>query len=223
MIKQAGKGLLLLSGGFDSPVAGHLMKQQNLDIDAIHFSLEPVTDDTAEKKCIQLAKILGVRKVYVAKVGGAFSEIAARCTRRYYFVLSKRFMVRVAEIVARRDGYEFLVTGENLGQVSSQTLQNLTVIDAVARLPVLRPLLGFDKGEIIGLAKKLGTYEVSKGPEICDALGPDRPSTASDLPTILEEETKYDWQKSVDAVAGSTKADLVGAVSGKSGEKEASP
>jgi thiamine biosynthesis protein ThiI len=109
-------------------------------------------------------------------------------------------MVRVAEAVARRDGYSFLVTGENLGQVSSQTLQNLTVIDNAAGIPVLRPLLGFDKQEIISVAKTLGTYETSKGPEICDALGPDKPSTGATLPEILQEETNLDGEELVKKV-----------------------
>jgi len=186
------KGLLLLSGGFDSPVAGKLMQRQGLAVDAIHFSLEPVTDGVAEQKCLDLARVLALEKVYVAKVGEELAKIAARCTHRYYFVLSKRFMLRVAEVIARRDGYDYLITGENLGQVSSQTLQNLTVIDSAASMPVLRPLLGFDKNDIINVAKELGTYEISKGPEICDALGPDSPSTAASIPAILEEEAKID-------------------------------
>ena len=192
MSNQPRKGLLLLSGGFDSPVAGKLMQRQGLAVDAIHFSLEPVTDGVAEQKCLDLARVLALQKVYVAKVGEELARIAARCTRRYYFVLSKRFMLRVAEMIARRDGYDFLVTGENLGQVSSQTLQNLTVIDNAAGMTVLRPLLGFDKIDIINVAKELGTYDISKGPEICDALGPDSPATAASVPDILEEEAKID-------------------------------
>ena len=221
MVNIAGKGLLLLSGGFDSPVAGHLMKEQGVDIDAIHCSLEPITDDAAEKKCMELARIVGLRKMYVAKVGNAFTKIAAVCSHRFYFVLSKRLMVRVAEAVARRDGYGFLVTGENLGQVSSQTLQNLTVIDNAARIPVLRPLLGFDKQEIISVAKKLGTYETSKGPEICDALGPDKPSTAATLPEILQEEANLNGENLVEKVIGELeeRAIILGAQSG--GRKEA--
>lgn len=199
MVKISGKGLLLLSGGFDSPVAGRLMQKQGLAVDAIHFSLEPVTDGMAEQKCLDLVRVLSIEKLYAAKVGEELAKIAAKCTRRYYFVLSKRFMLRVAERVARRDGYGYLITGENLGQVSSQTLQNLTVIDSAARLTVLRPLLGFDKNEIINAAKEGGTYEISKGPEICDALGPDTPSTAALLPDILEEEAKLDLEALTEA------------------------
>ena len=220
MTRMTGRGLLLLSGGFDSPVAGHLMKRQGLDIDAIHFSLEPVTDDAAERKCMELAKIVGLRKVYVAKVGDAFTKIAASCSRRFYFVLSKRLMIRVAEFVAKRDGYGFLVTGENLGQVSSQTLQNLTVIDNAAKIPVLRPLLGFDKQEIISTAKELGTYETSKGPEICDALGPDKPATAAALSDVLQEESNLDGEALVREVVGGLKERAVPTPAGPADGKE---
>ena len=202
MVGKTGKGLLLISGGFDSPVAGLLMKKQGMIIDAIHFSLEPVTDDTAERKCMELARVLGLDRLFVVKIGDELAQIAARCTRRYYFVLSKRFMIRVAQRVAEKEGYGCLVTGENLGQVSSQTLQNLTVIDSAARIPVLRPLLGFDKQEIISISKEGGMYEISKGPEICDALGPETPSTAAALPAILEEEAKSDMGALIeDAIA----------------------
>jgi len=199
MVGQKGKGLLLLSGGFDSPVAGLLMMRQGFGIDAIHFSLEPVTDDAAERKCMELARVLGLERIFVAKVGEEMAQIAAKCTRRYYFVLSKRFMVRVSERVARKEGHGWLLTGENLGQVSSQTLQNLTIIDSAAGLPVLRPLLGFDKQEIIAISREGGMYEISKGPEICDVLGPETPSTAASLPAILEEESKIDCGALADA------------------------
>jgi thiamine biosynthesis protein ThiI len=137
-------------------------------------------------------EILDVPTLYVVRVGEAFAEVAHACHRRFYFVLTKRLMVRLADTIADREQAEVLVTGENLGQVSSQTLLNLKAIDAVARHPVLRPLIGMDKQEIVDRAKALGTYEVSKGPEICDLLGPPKPATQARLEQILEEETKLD-------------------------------
>ncbi len=201
-MKKKGKGLLLLSGGFDSPVAGHLMQKQGLRIEAVHFSLEPVTDDKAERKCMELARLLNLGRIYIARIGKELTMIASVCTHRYYFVLSKRFMLRVAERIAKQGDHNFLVTGENLGQVSSQTLQNLVTIDHAVKIPVLRPLLGFDKDEIIKAARGLGTYEVSKGPEICDALGPRGPSTASSDKAIEEEENKLELDAMVDTVIG---------------------
>lgn len=184
------RGVLLLSGGFDSPVAGHLMSRQGLELVAAHFSLEPITDDAGAVKARALSGILGLPRLYVVRVGEAFAEIARAANRRFYFVLTKRLMVRLADAIADREEASVLVTGENLGQVSSQTLASLRVIDAVARRPILRPLIGFDKQEIVDRAKALGTYEVSKGPEICDLLGPPRPSTHARLDQVLAEESK---------------------------------
>ena len=183
-------GVLLLSGGFDSPVAGHLMARQGLGLVAAHFSLEPITDDAAEVKTRALCGIIGVPTLYVVRVGEAFAEVAHAANRRFYFVLTKRLMVRLADAIADRERADVLVTGENLGQVSSQTLASLRAIDAVARHPMIRPLIGFDKQEIVDRAKAIGTYEVSKGPEICDLLGPPRPATHARLDQILEEEAK---------------------------------
>lgn len=186
------KAILLLSGGFDSPVAGRLMADQGFDVVAAHFSLEPITDAGSSVKSRKLVEILSIPTLYVVRVGEAFAEVAHACHRRFYFVLTKRLMVRLADAIADRESAEVLLTGENLGQVSSQTLMNLQAIDAVARHPVLRPLIGMDKQEIMDLAKRFGTYETSVGPEICDLLGPPRPATAARLEQIREEETKLD-------------------------------
>ena len=193
------KGILLLSGGFDSPVAGHLMAHQGLDLVATHFSLEPITDDAAAVKARTLCTILGIDSLYVVRVGEAFAEVAHAANRRFYFILTKRLMVRLADAVADREGADVLVTGENLGQVSSQTLASLRAIDAVARRPILRPLIGVDKQEIVDRAKAIGTYEVSKGPEICDLLGPPRPSTHARMNQILGEEAKLDMGRLISA------------------------
>ena len=186
------RALLLLSGGIDSPVAGHLMAERGLRLDGVHFSLEPITDDAAAVKSRKLAHAIGLGRLYVAVVGTAFADIASRCNRRLYFVLTKRLMVRCAEALARREGHRFLVTGESLGQVSSQTLANLAAIDAAASIPVLRPLIGFDKQEIIDLAKRIGTYAISEGPEICDLLGPAHPATQARLGDVEAEEKKFE-------------------------------
>ena len=186
------KAVLLLSGGFDSPVAGRLMADQGFDLVAAHFSLEPITDAGSSVKSRKLVEILGIPSLYVVRVGEAFAEVAHACHRRFYFVLTKRLMVRLADSIADRESADVLLTGENLGQVSSQTLVNLQAIDAAARHPVLRPLIGMDKQEIMDLAKRFGTYETSVGPEICDLLGPPRPATAARLEQVRAEETKLD-------------------------------
>ncbi len=211
MTAVGARALLLLSGGIDSPVAGHLMAQRGLRLDAVHFSLEPITDDTAAVKSRKLAAILGLRGMYVAVVGTAFAEVADRCDRRLYFVLTKRLMVRCAEALARREGHRFLVTGENLGQVSSQTLANLAAIDAAVAMTVLRPLIGFDKQEIIDTARRIGTYAVSEGPEICDLLGPAHPATQVRVGDAEHEETKLDVAGLVAGIIDGIRAEPVAA------------
>jgi thiamine biosynthesis protein ThiI len=200
---MSSKGILLLSGGFDSPLAGHLMSRQGLDLIAAHFSLEPITDDSAAVKARTLCRILGIPSLYVVRVGEAFAEVAHLANRRFYFVLTKRLMVRLADAIGDWESADVLVTGENLGQVSSQTLASLRVIDAAARRPVLRPLIGFDKQEVVDRAREIGTYEVSRGPEICDLLGPPRPSTHARMEQILAEEAKLDIPRLVaDCLSG---------------------
>jgi thiamine biosynthesis protein ThiI len=183
-----GRGLVLLSGGFDSPVAARMLLDRGWSLEAVHYSLEPVADDATVRKARELCRILGIRALHVVKCGTPFGLIAKRADPRYYFVLSKRLMVRVAEGIARERGLGALVTGESLGQVSSQTLQNLAVIDQAATMPVARPLIGFDKQEIIDRAKAIGTYEASQGPEVCDMFGPRYPATRCTVEAAVENE-----------------------------------
>ncbi len=189
------RALLLLSGGIDSPVAGRLLLDAGFELEAVHYSLEPFTDDSPEVKSRALAEKLGLHRMFVVPAGPLFAELTRACAHPLYFVLSKRFMVRAASALAERLDCPFLATGENLGQVSSQTLTNLATIDAAAARPVLRPLVTFDKLEIVRLAERFGTFETSKGPEMCDALGPDRPATASTPEIAAAEESKVDYAK----------------------------
>ncbi len=182
------RALLLLSGGIDSPVAGWLARQGGLEVDCIHFGNEVFAGTEPEYKSKVLARRLGFRKFFFGDLSGLLSKLASGTQRRYYFVLMKRAMHRIAERVARAHGYDVLVTGESLGQVSSQTLTNLSVVHTAVEIPVLRPLLCLDKVEIIRLATEIGTYEVSKGKEHCDALGPEKPSTQAGKEVILAEE-----------------------------------
>ena len=207
---MAKRGLLLLSGGIDSPVAGHLVSRRGLEVLAVHFSLEPITDDTAAVKSRKLAERLGLSRLFVVTVGPAFAEVAERCDPKLYFVLSKRLMVRIAEAIARREGCDYLVTGESLGQVSSQTLQNLRAIDAAASMVVLRPLVGFDKEETVRIAREIGTFAISEGPEICDLLGPAHPATRAALDRVLAEEARLDLDRLVrDALSTAKEQTLI--------------
>ncbi len=193
------RGLLLLSGGFDSGIAGKMMLDQGLEIGAVHFSQEPFTDSSPEDKSREVAKKLGFSPVYTVNLGQQFSALADQCTHRFFFVLTKRLMLRVAAEIAKQKRYDCLITGENLGQVSSQTLDNLAVIDAATTMPVLRPLLGLDKNDIIAKCEEWGTFEISKGPELCGVLGPKRPATRSNKEQISAEEAKVDIKKMVES------------------------
>jgi tRNA uracil 4-sulfurtransferase len=186
------KGLLLLSGGIDSPVAGHLMLKQNVDLIALHFSNEPITDDEPELKTKKLAKIIGISKVYVIPFGKTLEHITNKIDNKYYFRIMRRLMYKIAEKIALREGCEFLVTGENLAQVGSQTLENLGCIDESINMKVLRPILCNDKVETIKVAVEIETFETSKGPEACAILGPKHPITKAKLDKVLKEESKID-------------------------------
>lgn len=184
--------VLLLSGGFDSPVAGKLLqnKDPSLEIIGLHFSQEPFTDNTAEVKVLLLANILGVKKIIVVTVGNQLAALTKQCNHRLYYVLQRRLMWRIAERIASLEKASYLVTGENLGQVSSQTLPNLAINDRAVAIPILRPLLTMNKQEILKLAQVFGTYETSKGPEFCSVLGPKYPVTRATLAAVEDEEKK---------------------------------
>lgn len=185
--------LLLLSGGYDSPVAGHVLRQGGFDVLGVHFSQEPFTDNSPERKALLLAQKLGIQPVYVINVGMQLLEFSTHAKESYYFVLQKRLFYRLATTLAHRLGIQFIATGESVAQVSSQTLVNLTTLDqALTDVTLLRPLLGYNKQEIIDLAKKIGTYDTSTGPESCDKLGPKRPVINSLLENVLTEEEKFD-------------------------------
>lgn len=186
------KALALISGGIDSPVAAYLVKKLGLDIIALHFSTELFVGKEPEIKARKLAKKIGAKKFISIDVSRDFEKIAKQCNHKYYFVLIKRFMLRKAEEIAKKERCDFIVTGESLGQVSSQTLSNLISITQAIKIPVIRPLLVFDKDEIIKMAKKIGTFEISKGPELCDLLGPKHPATRSSHEKLIEEEKKLD-------------------------------
>lgn len=185
------KALLLLSGGIDSPVAGRMMQRQDVELEALHCSFEPITGPESVEKAKDLARLLGLKRLWVAQLGEILGRIPAhRDAHRFYFVMQKRMFYRIAAGLAGELGSDWIVTGENMGQVSSQTLRNLTTLEAAASVPIARPLLGLDKVEIIDLARQWGTYETSIGPELCDLLGPSKPATQSDADVVAAFEAE---------------------------------
>ena len=200
----SGRAMLMLSGGIDSPVAGHMIARRGAAIDAVYFETPPYTGEAAAEKVRTLAEKLTeyCGEIYLHSV--SLTEIqetlVSTCKERLFTLLLRRFMVRCASALAERYGAGSLVTGESLAQVASQTMQSLAVTDAVATVPVLRPCIGLDKDEIVVRAREIGTFETSILPyeDCCTVFTPKHPDTRPDMEEILAEEAKLD----VDGLVG---------------------
>lgn len=187
----------LVSGGIDSPVAVARMLAEGWEVYPLHCSQEPITGKEAEEKTLSTLSTLKSSKyngeliadLAVIPVGITLAKFTEKHCHRDYFVHMKRLFNQIGCLYADEVGASHLITGENLGQVSSQTLGNLGAVEAASNRPILRPLLGLDKQEIIDEARVISTFEASQGPELCDALGPKHPTTVANLPRILESET----------------------------------
>ena len=204
-----GKAALLLSGGIDSPVAGYQMMKRGVRICAIHFQSPPYTGELARDKVLQLAKMLawymGGMRVYMVPFTKCQLEIHEKCPDELGTLITRRFMMRIAERLARDFGAQALITGESLGQVASQTMEALGCTDAVVNMPVFRPLIGNDKKEIMAVAEKIGTYETSILPyeDCCTVFTPRHPVTRPKVETMPKVESKLDVEALVEeAVAG---------------------
>jgi thiamine biosynthesis protein ThiI len=198
-VGTAGKGLLLLSGGIDSPVAGYMMAKRGMKIDCLHFHSYPYTNMQAKEKVVDLAKILSEytcgTNLYTVSVTHIQEAIHEKCKPQLMITLLRRFMYRIAERHANRISAQCLITGESLGQVASQTIEGMTSSNSVVeQLPVLRPLVGFDKNEIIDKSVKMGAYETSILPfeDCCTVFLPDFPAIRPKLDEIAREEAKLD-------------------------------
>ncbi len=203
-VGTGGRGLLMLSGGFDSPVAGYLMAKRGLEISAIHFESPPYTSPRAREKVIQLARKLSVYTTRLTLHIVPFTEIQEHlrdnCREELFTVLLRREMIRIACWVAEQEGSRCLITGESLGQVASQTLGAICCTDQTADRPILRPLIGTDKQDIIDLARKIDTFETSSLPyeDCCTVFTPKHPKTNPSLEEILREEEKTDTKPLID-------------------------
>ncbi|MDE6059244.1 MAG: tRNA 4-thiouridine(8) synthase ThiI [Clostridia bacterium] len=197
-VGTSGKGLLLISGGIDSPVAGYMMSKRGMNVEYLHFHSYPYTNEQAKDKVVELARLLSryalTEKLSTVSVTHIQEEIHAKCAAELNVTLLRRFMFRIAERVAKKKDAKCLITGESLGQVASQTIEGMTSSNAVVTLPVLRPLVGFDKNEIIERSKKIGTYDTSVLPfeDCCTVFLPDFPAIKPKLSFIEEEESKLD-------------------------------
>jgi thiamine biosynthesis protein ThiI len=196
-----GRATCLISGGIDSPVAAYLLMKRGMRLDFVHFHSVPRTDPASLEKVEELIRILiryqGPARLAMVPLLPIQEEIAAGCPAELRVLLYRRFMLRLGEILAHRLRSDAVITGESLGQVASQTIQNLRAVESVATMPVLRPLIGLDKPEIIDTARRMGTYETSILPhfDCCSFLMPERPATKSTARELDVAEDALDVQK----------------------------
>lgn len=197
-VGTSGKALLLLSGGIDSPVAGFMLAKRGVELSAIHYHSFPFTSEQAKRKVVELAHILsqytGPIHLYVVPFTKIQQELYDKCPDNQLTILMRRFMMRIANRVALEKGCGALITGESLGQVASQTMEGLQCSSDVCTLPVFRPLIGFDKTEIMDRAQQIGTYDTSILPyeDCCTIFTPRHPTTKPKVERLRESEALLD-------------------------------
>lgn len=193
----------LISGGIDSPVATYLMMKKGVEVIALHLDNRPFTDEKQLDKSLKLIKHLenlfdkGI-KTFVVPHGDNQVAFARNCIEKLQCVLCRRMMLRIAANIVEREGADGILTGESLGQVASQTLQNIYVTNQAVKTPIMRPLIGMDKVDIIDIARKIGTYDLSILPGLCCTIVPEKPSTAAKLEIVLREEEKVNIESLIE-------------------------
>ena len=203
-VGTSGKATVLISGGIDSPVAAYMMAKRGLTLDAVHFASPPYTGPMAEKKVRMLLEKVAVYSGDIRLSIVPFTElqeaIANNCPEEFFTLIMRRMMMRIAARLAEQNGSKGLITGESLGQVASQTLPALGVTDAVSDLPVLRPLIGMDKEEIIAISRHIDAFETSILPyeDCCTVFTPRHPRTKPNLSQCETAENAIDWKPMVD-------------------------
>ena len=208
-LRSAGRGLLLLSGGIDSPVAGCMMAKRGMEIEALHFESFPYTSERAKEKVMQLAQEMcefcSKIHVHVISLTHIQEELRDKCEEDYFTILLRIFMMRLAERCARNYKCHALITGESLGQVASQTLAAIEVTDSVVGMPVFRPCIGLDKNEIIIQARHYGTFDTSILPyeDCCTVFTPRHPKTQPRIDDVMRELNKVDVDELIEEAYGS--------------------
>ncbi len=195
---MGGRAALLLSGGIDSPVAGHMIAKRGVELECIHFFSYPYTSEKAKEKVLELARIMtkycGRMTVDIVGFTEIQEAIRDNCPEEYFTLIMRRFMMKIAEKVGTAHGCQCLVTGENLGQVASQTMEAMAVTGSVVNVPIFHPLIGMDKDEIVSIARKIGTMETSILPyeDCCTVFTPKHPKTKPRLEDVIEAEKDLD-------------------------------
>lgn len=202
-----GSAVLLLSGGIDSPVAGYMIAKRGVRIYAVHFHSFPYTGERSKQKVIELARILGGYcggiRLYIVPFTEIQMRIHAQCPPEYTTLIMRRYMMRIAEQIARKEGAQALITGESIGQVASQTMEGLVCTDDTVTMPVFRPLIGFDKIEIIRYAEKIGSYETSCLPyeDCCTVFTPKHPVTHPKLEKARDADARVEEREALISTA----------------------
>lgn len=193
-----GRGMLLLSGGIDSPVAGWMMAKRGVTVEAVHFHSYPFTSKRATEKVLKLAQHIsdytGKVKVHSVNILDIYKAIQEKCPDKHFTIIGRRFMTRIAEKLAYKNHCLSLITGENIAQVASQTMEGLNATNSTVDLPIFRPLLAFDKNDIISISKKIGTYETSILPfeDCCTVFLPSQVDVRPTIEDIENHEKKLD-------------------------------
>ena len=210
-----GKAMLLISGGIDSPVAGYMIAKRGVMLDAVHFYSYPYTSERARDKVIELTKLVsryaGRINLYLVPFTEIQMTIYDKCPSTETTVLMRRLMMKIAERIAKDTGSQALITGESIGQVASQTIESLCVTDDAVQMPVFRPLIGFDKEEIIEKAQKIGTFETSILPyeDCCTVFVPKHPVTKPKVDKLRESEALVDFEPMIEkAIAETERMDI---------------
>ena len=200
-----GKGMLMLSGGIDSPIAGYLAMKRGIRIEGVYFDSPPHTSIDAKNKVLELASILSSYSGYVKLHVIHFTEIQEAiyryCPKEYMITIMRRMMYRIAEKLAHKNNCKAIINGESVGQVASQTLTSMAAINEVIKMPVLRPVCCYDKIEIIDLAKKIGTYDISIRPfqDCCTIFVPEHPVINPEIEKAREYEQAFDFETLINA------------------------
>ena len=212
-----GRAMCLLSGGIDSPVAAYMIAKRGVEIEAVHFFSYPYTSQLAKDKVVELARLVakysGKMTVNVVPFTEIQEAIRDNCPEEYFTLVMRRFMMEISQRIARHDGCGALITGENLGQVASQTMEAMTVTGAVVDMPIFMPLVGMDKEEIVTIARKIGTLETSILPyeDCCTVFTPKHPKTKPTLGQLQNAEKNLDREALMErALAGVEKIKVAG-------------
>jgi len=210
-VGTGGNAAILISGGIDSPVAAWSMAKRGLELTAVHFASPPYTSERAEQKVVDLltrvSEYAGRMNMFTVPFARVQEEIMAKCPEDLFTIIMRRFMMRVSERIARREHCSALITGESLGQVASQTLQAIVCTDEAAGMPVLRPLIGMDKVEIIDISRRIDTFDISIEPfeDCCTVFTPKHPRTRPILREVLEAEQALDGEALIEECVNNVK------------------